>query len=55
MSNGTPPNEEEMKLEALRKALVEGEDSGTAGPFEFEAFIARKRATGRRAEEKSGE
>jgi antitoxin ParD1/3/4 len=32
------------KLAALRAALVEGEQSGASTPFDFEAFIARKRA-----------
>jgi antitoxin ParD1/3/4 len=31
------------KLAALRAALVEGERSGTSAPFDFDAFIARKR------------
>ncbi len=35
--------EYEMKVEALREALIEGENSGPAVPFDFEAFIARKR------------
>ena len=30
------------KLEALRAALVEGEQSGRPTPFDFEEFIARK-------------
>jgi len=34
--------EEEAKLEALRAALVEGEESGPATSFDFEEFIARK-------------
>jgi antitoxin ParD1/3/4 len=34
----------EAKLEALRAALIEGEESGPAAPFDFGAFIARKRA-----------
>jgi antitoxin ParD1/3/4 len=34
---------EEAKLAALRAALVEGERSGRSTPFDFEAFIARKR------------
>ena len=37
--------EQEAKLEALRAALIEGEQSGPCTPFDFEAFIARKRAT----------
>jgi len=35
--------EREAKLEALRTALVEGENSGPSTPFDFEAFLARKR------------
>lgn len=36
--------EQEAKLAKLRAALIEGEQSGASGPFDFEAFIARKRA-----------
>lgn len=39
--------EQEAKLEALRAALIEGEASGDSTPFDFEAFIARKRAASR--------
>lgn len=35
--------EQEAKLEALRNALIAGEESGPSTPFDFEAFIARKR------------
>lgn len=35
--------EQEAKLTALRAALVEGEQSGSSIPFNFEAFVARKR------------
>jgi antitoxin ParD1/3/4 len=35
--------EQEARLTALRTALDEGEASGPATPFDFEAFIARKR------------
>lgn len=35
--------EREIKLAALRAALIEGETSGQATPFDFEAFIARRR------------
>jgi Bacterial antitoxin of ParD toxin-antitoxin type II system and RHH len=46
MTNGKPESpikkSDEVKLEELRRALIEGEESGVAGPFDFEAFIARK-------------
>jgi antitoxin ParD1/3/4 len=35
---------EETKLAALRAALIEGEQSGAATPFDFDAFVAGKRA-----------
>ncbi len=35
--------EHEMKLEALRAALIEGEQSGPSTAFDFDAFIDRKR------------
>ena len=35
--------EQETKLAALRTALIEGEQSGPSTPFDFEAFIERKR------------
>jgi antitoxin ParD1/3/4 len=34
--------EHEVKIEALRAALIEGEQSGPSTAFDFEAFIARK-------------
>lgn len=37
--------EHEAKVEALREALIEGEQSGPATPFDFGAFIARKKST----------
>jgi antitoxin ParD1/3/4 len=37
--------EQEAKLAALRAALIEGEQSGASAPFDFEAFIARKRSS----------
>jgi antitoxin ParD1/3/4 len=37
--------EQEAKLAALRAALIEGEQSGASTPFDFEAFIGRKRAS----------
>ena len=33
----------ELKVEALRAALVAGEKSGASTPFDLEAFIIRKR------------
>ena len=39
--------EQETKLEALRAALVEGEQSGPGEPFDFDAFIAEKRQSRR--------
>ena len=36
--------EHEAKLAGLRQALIEGEQSGPSTPFDFEAFIARRRA-----------
>ena len=36
--------EHEAKVVALRSALIEGEESGPATPFDFDAFIARKKA-----------
>jgi antitoxin ParD1/3/4 len=35
---------EEMQLDALRAALDEGEASGPAEPFDFDAFIADQRS-----------
>lgn len=35
--------EREVKLSALRAALVEGEDSGPSTAFDFDRYIARKR------------
>ncbi len=36
--------EHESKIEALRAALIAGEQSGPARPFDFEAFKERKRS-----------
>ena len=33
----------ETKLAALRAALIEGEQSGTSEPFDFDRFLERKR------------
>jgi antitoxin ParD1/3/4 len=35
--------EQEIKLAALRAALIEGETSGASTPIDFENFISRKR------------
>ncbi len=35
--------EQEAKLAALRAAFAEGEASGVATTFDFDAFVARKR------------
>jgi antitoxin ParD1/3/4 len=40
--------EEDARLAALRSSLVEGERSGPAAPFDFDAFMARKRDAARR-------
>ncbi len=37
--------EHESRVEALRDALIEGERSGPATPFDFDAFIDRKKST----------
>ncbi|MDY6076973.1 type II toxin-antitoxin system ParD family antitoxin [Mobiluncus sp.] len=35
---------QELEYAALRKALQDGENSGPAEPFDFDAFIARKKS-----------
>lgn len=42
--------EHEIKVEALRAALIEGEQSGPSTPFDFDAFLARKREAAPRPE-----
>lgn len=42
--------EREIKVEALRAALVEGEQSGPSTPFDFDEFIDRKRQKSKRGE-----
>lgn len=39
--------EHEARLAGLRAALIEGEQSGAATPFDFDAFIAGKVAAAR--------
>ena len=36
--------ERELRFRALRQALIDGERSGESTPFDFDDFIARKRA-----------
>ena len=36
--------EHETRVEALREALIEGEQSGSASPFDFDAFVDRKKS-----------
>lgn len=36
--------EHEARVQALRDALIAGENSGQSTPFDFDAFIATKRA-----------
>jgi len=40
---------EEQKLEALRAALIEGEESGPAEPFDFDEFIAEMKRKPRKS------
>ena len=35
--------ETETRIQALRAALIAGEESGPSSPFDFDAFIAQKR------------
>jgi hypothetical protein len=40
------PEEHEARVNVLRQALMEGENSGAPEPFDFDAFIeAKRRAT----------
>jgi len=41
--------EDEARLEALRAALIEGENSGPTVPFDFDEFIAEMHETHRPA------
>lgn len=34
--------ERQQKIEQLRAAIIEGEESGPSQPFDFDEFIARK-------------
>lgn len=46
--------EQEAKLEALRAALIEGEQSGLATPFDFDEFLAAKRREFEDASQRTG-
>jgi antitoxin ParD1/3/4 len=46
--------EQEAKLEALRAALIEGEQSGLATPFDLEAFLPEKGRCFEAASQKNG-
>lgn len=37
--------DQETRLEALRSALIAGEESGEAEPFDFDAFVAAKKTS----------
>ena len=41
--------EQETRLRALQAALIEGEQSGSPSPFDFDAFLEDKRKTAPRA------
>ena len=41
--------EDEAKLDALRAALIEGENSGPSEPFDFDEFIAEMHESHRTA------
>ena len=41
--------EQETRLKALQDALIEGEQSGSPSPFDFDAFLEGKRKTATRA------
>ena len=36
--------EQEVSFEAIRQALIEGEESGIAGPFDLDEFLAERKA-----------
>jgi antitoxin ParD1/3/4 len=41
--------EQEAEIDALRMALIEGEESGPSEPFDFDEFVAGKLASGAEA------
>jgi hypothetical protein len=44
LREGLPLVEREMRLQALRQALIEGEESGQAGPLDMEEIKRTARA-----------
>ena len=42
-----PLEDRETQLRALREALAAGENSGVSTPFDFDAFLGRKRTESR--------
>jgi len=42
--------EREIKIEALRAAIAEGEQSGPSTPFDFDEFLTNKRRKAKRGE-----
>ncbi|WP_083542045.1 type II toxin-antitoxin system ParD family antitoxin [Kribbia dieselivorans] len=46
-STSIHPDTPETPMATLRAALSEGEISGPAEPFDFDAFIASKRSSGK--------
>jgi antitoxin ParD1/3/4 len=42
--------EREIKIEALRAAIVEGEESGPSTSFDFDEFLASRRRKAKRGE-----
>jgi antitoxin ParD1/3/4 len=45
--------ERETEVEALRAALIEGEQSGASTPFDFDEFVKRKRQRKGRARDRA--
>ena len=45
--------DEQMRLEAIRAALIEGETSGSSAAFDMDAFIRQKRNAEQKNDDKS--
>lgn len=41
---GLDPLQGQAEIEAIRAAIIEGEESGEPEPFDFDVFIEKKRA-----------